>query len=130
MNVRNLRFNEPMPEGMATGFEGMPLQHEWVWAAEEDGIATGVVMAAPCHGLVYVMRLCVPKGANPQTAMALLRACMRDSENRGFRGFFFHIDPTVEIDRRIMILCGKMGIRPLTMPQCLIVGSVAAARKY
>jgi hypothetical protein len=130
MKIRNLKPGEAMPAGMNTGYENMPLQIDWVWFAEEGDTPLGVVLAAPCHGLVYVMRLCVKDGANPHTALALLRACMKDAQNRGFRGFFFHVDPTVEIDRHVLVICRKVGVKPLTVPQVLLVGSVEQARRY
>ncbi len=130
ITLRTLRKYEAMPTGMNTGYEKMPLQTDWVWVAEDDEIPVGVVMAAPCHGLVYVMRLCVRKGVNPHVALALLRACMKDSQNRGFRGFFFHIDPTNDVDRQIMTICRKTGAKQLTTVQCLIAGSVERAARY
>ena len=90
-----------MPEGFSTGYENMPLQTDWVWVAEKDGKPEGVLMVAPCHGLIYMMRLCAKEDASPMVAVCLLRACMRESKRRGFRGFFTHIDPTKEMDRRI-----------------------------
>jgi hypothetical protein len=130
MKVRTLNTGEAMPAGMNTGYEQMPLQTDWVWVAEEDGTPLGVVLAAPCHGLVYIMRLCVREGVNPHTALALLRACMKDAQDRGFRGFFFHVDPTSEVDRHILVICRKVGVKPMTIPQVLLVGSVDNARRY
>ena len=119
-----------MPEGFYTGFEKMPLQEDWVWVAERDGAPQGVLMAAPCHGLIYMMRLCVKEGAPAITAFRLLRACMRDTKARGFKGFFMHIDPTSEKDIKVWPACKKSGALALPLPQQMIVGSIEKAARY
>jgi hypothetical protein len=129
MDVRTLKPGEALPAGMNTGYESMPIETNWVWVAEEDGKPVGVLMAAGCHGMVYIMRLCIPKKSRI-AAFLLLRACLRDSQSRGFQGFFFHIDPTMETDRHIMLLCRKAGAKQLMVPQVLMVGSVERARRY
>jgi len=119
-----------MPEGFSTGYENMPLQTDWVWVAEKDGKPEGVLMVAPCHGLIYMMRLCAKKEASPMVAVCLLRACMRESKRRGFTGFFTHIDPTKEMDRRILRTCRKSGCIQMLMPQVMLVGSIERAARY
>jgi len=119
-----------MPEGFYTGFEKMPLQEDWVWVAERDGAPQGVLMAAPCHGLIYMMRLCVKEGSPAITAFRLLRACMRDTKARGFKGFFMHIDPTSEKDIKVWPACKKSGALALPLPQQMIVGSIERAARY
>ena len=128
--VRTLRANEPMPEGFATGYENMPFMPDWVWVAESDGEALGVLMAAPCHGLIYLMRLCIKDDAQRMTAFALLRACMRETNRRGFKGFFMHIDPTKEIDRRFIPTVKKTGGVQLMIPQVMLVGSIERAARF
>ena len=122
-------MDEPMPEGFNTGFENMPFMPHWVWTAEEDGEALGLLMAAPAHGLIYMMRLCVKKGAPSLTALFLLRGCMREAQKRGFKGFFTHVDPTGEIDRRVLGTCRKSGGVQMLMPQVMLVGSIEKAAR-
>ena len=130
MNVRTLSAGEHIPEGFNTGYEKMPVQGDWIWVAEKDGIATGVLMVAPCHGLIYLMRLCVKKGSPTIVAFLLLRECMRETRRRGFKGFFTHIDPTGEIDRRILQTCRKSGGVQMLIPQVMLVGSIERAARY
>lgn len=130
ITVRNLREKESMPEGMATGYESMPLMPAWVWVVELDGKPQGVVMAAPCHGMVYMMRLCFKEGSDKAMIPRLLRACMKDCRDRGFRGFFFHADPTKEMDRKLIPLVKRTGGVQLTVPQVLLAGSIERAAKF
>lgn len=130
IKTRTLREKEAMPQGMQTGYESMPLMSEWVWVAEDKGRAIGVLLAAPCHGLVYVMRLCVQEKENKIASLLLLRACMKDSRSRGFTGFFFHVNPTEAVDRQIMAITLKSGAKQLNIPQIMMLGSVERAVRF
>jgi hypothetical protein len=130
IEVRTLLASDQFPEGFSTGFEQMPVMKSWVWVAEEDGDPAGVLMAAPMHGLIYLMRICVHQGAPPETAFRLLRACMRDCWHRGFRGFFMHIDPTGTVDRKMIPLVKRAKGVQMLIPQVMLVGSIEAAARF
>ncbi len=117
MSVRTLRAGEAMPEGFATGFENLPLQADWVWIAEKEGIPVGVLLAAPCHGIIYIARLCLKEVQNKMVAVALLRALFRDTKARGYLGYLFHINPMREVEREMIPLCKRAGGVQVTMPQ-------------
>jgi hypothetical protein len=131
IEVRTLLASDPFPEGFQTGYEHMPVMKSWVWVAEEDGDTAGVLMAAPMHGLIYLMRICIHEGAPPVTAFRLLRACMRDSAQRGFRGFFMHVDPTgTEAQRKLIPLVKRAKGVQMMIPQIMLVGSLEAAARF
>jgi hypothetical protein len=130
MNVRTLRACDAFPEGFATGFEKMPVQKSWIWIAEVGDETIGVLMAAPMHGLVYIMRLCIREGAPPATAFLLLRGFLRDTAQRGFKGFLMHITPSVERERRMIPMCKRAGGFQLLMPQVALVGSIEKAARF
>src|SRR5271168_2342093 len=114
ITVRTLRIDEPMPEGFNTGYERMPFMPHWVWVAEKDGEALGLVLAAPCHGLAYIMRVCVKKGSPAIVAFILLRRSMKEMRARGLRGYFTHIDPTRDTERHLMLTCRQAGAKTMT----------------
>lgn len=127
--VRNLGAGEAIPDGFSTGFERAAVMPEWVWIAESDG-PVGVLMAAPCHGLVYMVRICVKKGSNPSVAMALIRACLRDSKSRGFKGYFLHVTTMSGSERGLIPICKKAGGVQLTHPQIVLAGAIEKAVRY
>jgi hypothetical protein len=43
------------------------------------------------------------------TVHLLFRKFMRDSKERGFRGYFSFIDPSLEAERRFVRICRKSG---------------------
>ena len=102
----------------------------WVWIAEKGGETAGVLLAAPMHGLVYIMRLCVREGAPLFTAAMLLRGFMRDTEKRGFKGYWMHVDPTKELDRRMIPLVKRARGFQLPIPQVMLVGSIETAARF
>lgn len=130
MIVRTLKETDPFPEGFATGYEAMPVMKAWVWVAEKDGEVFGVLMGAPMHGLVYLMRLCIRDGAASATAFLLLRAFMRETTKRGFKGYVMHIDPTGAVDRKMIPLVKRAGGVQLTLPQTMLVGSTGVAARF
>jgi hypothetical protein len=130
MNVRTLRADETFPVGFETGFEEMPVMKNWVWIAEEDGEVAGVLIGAPMHGIVYVLRLCTRAGAPGSTAFLLLRHFMRDCAARGIKGYILHIDPTLETMRRLIPLCKRAGGVQLNMPQIMLAGKTAPAAQF
>jgi hypothetical protein len=127
ITTRTLREGEAMPEGFSTGYEKMPIMRDWVWIAE-DGEPLGVLLAAPCHGLVYMMRLCV-KDHNPMTAALMVRSCMKDCDKRGFRGYFFHVSTMSEAERALIPICRQVGAVQVPLPQVLIVGPIDRVAK-
>jgi hypothetical protein len=129
IEVRNLRLNEPIPDGFHTGFEGMPVMCDWVWVAEISGRPAGILLAAPCHGLVYMMRLCVKTGENGAVAAVILRGCMKDCKARGFRGYFFHVSTLEQVERDLVPIVRKAGGVQLPVPQVLMVGPIEKAAK-
>jgi hypothetical protein len=128
IKVRTLEKEESIPAGFNTGYESMPLMGDWVWIAE-DGEPLGVMLAAPCHGLVYMMRVCVKDGANPATALILMRECMKECNRRGFKGYFFHVSTMSQTERDLMPICRKAGAVQIPLPQVMIVGSVERAAR-
>lgn len=130
MNVRTLMASDDFPEGFSTGYEQMPVMKSWVWVAEEDNEVVGVLLAAPMHGLVYLMRICIHDGAKPTTAFLLLRTCMRDAVKRGFKGFFMHINPTEKIGTRMMKLVKRAKGIAMPAPNMMLVGSTETAARF
>jgi hypothetical protein len=129
IRVRTLTKGEALPPGFHTGYELMPIMEDWAWIAE-NGEPVGVLLAAPCHGLVYMMRVCVKEGANPATAAILIRACMRDCEKRGVKGYFFHVSTLSQVERDLIPICRKAGAVQVPIPQVLLVGAVDRAARF
>jgi hypothetical protein len=102
---------------------------DWAWLAESENQPVGILLAAPCHGLVYMMRLCLAE-SNPAVGFLLLRACMRECHKRGFKGYFTHLNPMHASEGQMIPMCKKAGGFTLTIPQVMIAGSIEKAARF
>lgn len=119
-----------MPQDLGTGFESMPVMKSFCWVAEQDGQIVGILMAAPCHGLIFLVRLRVIKGAPVTTTHLLFRHCMRDAKAMGFVGYFSYIDPKRESEAAMIPICTRAGGVQITDVQVPLVGSTELAGRF
>jgi acetyltransferase (GNAT) family protein len=119
-----------MPQNLGTGYEAMPVMKSYCWVAEHEGRIVGMLMAAPCHGVLYIARICVPEGAPKLTAAMLFRHVMADAKKMGFLGYFTHIDPSRETERAMIPICRKAKGIQVPMMQVPLVGSVEEAARF
>jgi len=116
-----------MPQHLGTGFESMPVMKSFCWVAETEGRIVGMLLAAPCHGLIYIARVRVEETAPPITALLLFKNCLRDCKQMGFLGYWAHIDPTRESERAMIPICRRAKGLQLVLPQVPLAGSIDAA---
>jgi hypothetical protein len=109
ITVRNLREGESLPPHFKTGYEKMPVMQEWVWLAEDEGVPVGALLAAPAHGVIFLMRIYTVDVVNTPAVRGLLRSCFVDCDKRGFKGFLFHVNPGNEVERQFIPLVEKWG---------------------
>lgn len=92
ISIRNLREGETLPvisspDGLPLGFEGLPLDHEWVWLAEQAGRCVGILITAPAHSILMIFRITMASDAPSSTALLLLRRAFREARQRGCAGW-------------------------------------------
>ena len=119
-----------MPQHLGTGFEAMPVMKSFCWIAEHEGRIVGMLMAAPCHGLVYIARVSVEEPAPAMTALLLFRNSLKDCRQMGFVGYFTHIDPSRETERGLIPICRKAKGLQIAMIQVPLAGSIDAAVRF
>jgi hypothetical protein len=130
IRVRTLKPNEAMPQHLGTGFEQMVVMNDFVWVAEKGGKIIGILMAAPCHGVIFFVRLRTEKDAPPMAVTLLFRKCVRDCQERGFKGYFTYVDPSIEAERKFIPICRKAGGAQITSLQVGLVGRLGDAARY
>jgi len=129
ITVRTLREGEPFPQHLATGFEGMAVMNSFCWVAERNDRIIGILMAAPCHGLVFIVRIRAEEG-NPMAVPMLFRNCMRDCKELGFVAYFSYIDPQRELEASMIPICTRAGGIQVTQLQVPLVGSIEKAARF
>jgi hypothetical protein len=120
---------QSIPEALREGenWELLTLDPEWVWLAEDaEGSVVGILIAAPCHGLVFVWRVKILPTAPPWALGKLLRRFIRDLRRRGCLGYIAFLDicaqPAEQALARIAYRAGAM----FTTATTVIYGSVNA----
>lgn len=119
-----------MPQHLDTGFEKLPVMNEFVWVAEKNGKMTGILMVAPCHGIIFIVRLRTEFGAPPTTVHHLFRQCMRDCLERGYKGYFTYVDPSREAERKFISICQRAGGMLIEPLQVGLVGNLEQAARF
>jgi hypothetical protein len=130
VTVRTLREDEPFPQHLGTGFEAMPVMKSFCWVAEHEGRIVGMLMAAPCHGLAFFVRLRVDKGAPISVTSILFRKCIKDCEKRGLKGYFTFIDPSLDLERRMISICHRAKGFQIPSMQVGLVGRIEDAARF
>jgi hypothetical protein len=85
------------------------LDPDWVWLSLERDRVVGVLTAAPCHGVIIVLRVKMDPNA-PRTALRrLLRTCFHDAKQRGFDGYMTWFAEDSEDERILMTIARNSG---------------------
>jgi hypothetical protein len=132
MNIRLLRENEPWPARLVTGFEQMPrqfIQHDWIFVAEDSEGIQGILMTAPAHGLVILMRCQVLDTAPVTTLRRLLGVTLKELSKRGYHLWTTVLDPTTEAEREIYKLARHWGAEQWPTPAVVMVGLTHKGRR-
>lgn len=121
--IRNYIKGETLPEELRTGFESAAnVDPEWIWICEHDGLPTAILVTAPCHCAVMLLRMVSTKESNPMDVRSLLLHAIVSLKSRGFGAYFTWIDPTQDIERSLMNIIRHAGGHQFTNPQVLCAG--------
>lgn len=123
MNVRNLIPRERLPKELRTGYEATAMP-EWIWIAERNGYPVGILVAAPAHGVVILMRLATTPDAEGTDVRTLLVAAFREMKMRGYRGYTTWLDPTKEPENAFIRIIRAIGGFQLLNPQVACCGGL------
>jgi hypothetical protein len=123
--VRNYRRGEELPECLRTGFETAPgVDPTWIFVAERDGHPTALMVCAPAHAMVIMLRLVSIQDVRWTDIRALMLYARRQIRMRNFAGYCTWIDPTLETERSLMSLIKAAGGTQLMNPQVACAGKV------
>ncbi len=105
----------------------LDIDPDWVWCAYDDtDRVVGMLIAAPCHGLVFIWRVKMLPSAPPWAFGRLLRRFIRDIRRRKCLGYIALLDivnqPAEQALSRIVFRAGGMGVSAATV----FVGSANA----
>lgn len=127
VEARLLR-GDNIPSSLSLGFD--LLDPDWAWVAVVDSTVRAALLAAPCHGVVMVVRLVVEPGygwALPR----LLRAFIRDAVRRGYAGYVCSLDKERKEEAKILKALKRAGkVVEWPMPQWMVGGTFGDLGKW
>lgn len=92
LEFRNLIEGEKLPPELSGDFpQGWEFDREWTWVALFDSEVIGVLLGAPCHGIVLMMMVKVKTG-HGYCLIGLIRYFIRESVRRGFKCYMTHLN--------------------------------------
>jgi len=121
VKIRNYVKGEVLPRELATGFEtgSMP---EWIWLAERDGKPVAILVVAPAHIVVILMRLLATPGAQGFDVKILLATAMKEIKERGFQAYVTWLNPERAAEAALRSIIQSAGGYVLEEPQILCGG--------
>lgn len=118
-----------IPEQLKTD-ENWPLLQldpEWVWLARNAADeVVGILIAAPCHGLVFIWRLKMLPEAPHWALGGLLRRFIRDLRKRSCLGYITFLDVCNRSQEMALARIASRAGALFTTATTVVVGSVNA----
>jgi hypothetical protein len=116
-----------IPDALKDG-EAWPildLDPEWAWVAYEEDRIVGLLIAAPCHGMVFLWRIKMLPSAKPTALLHLLRRFIRDIRARGCLGYIAMLDMTRPLEQALARIAFRAQGRFVPGAVSVICGSVS-----
>jgi hypothetical protein len=108
VKIRNLILGEELPERLRTGYEKTTMP-EWFFVAERDGKVVAILITAPAHVFVILIRLLAVEGGHPMDVRSLLVDTMRTIKQRGYIGYVAWLDPKNPAEKCLMDIIEQSG---------------------
>lgn len=123
--VRNLRPGESIPFGH--GCEHFPaLDPHWCWVAIHQRQICGVLIGANLHGTFAMLRIVVPPGSPPTTALVLWRQSRKAVKARGMQSWITFLTPMPELpaEEKILKVLSHYGAQVIPVCGTWVIGRV------
>lgn len=105
------------------------IQHDWIFVIEDSERVWGVLVTAPAHGLVMLMRCALCEGA-PATALGrLLHGAFGVLRLRGYHMWITVLDPTTQVERELYRVSRRWGAEQWPSPAVVMVGLTSRNRR-
>jgi hypothetical protein len=109
LKIRNLVLGEELPERLRTGYETGQCDDRWIWVAERDGKPVAILVTAPAHIVVILVRIVATEDALSTDVGALILKARREVRKRGYKGYVVWVDPTRETESSMIGIIRKTG---------------------
>lgn len=123
-----MEFLERLPEALKEGesWELLSIDPEWVWLAEDGGKVVGILIAAPCHGMVFIWRVKMLPEASYWSLGKLFRNFIRDLRKRKCLGYIAFLDLVGQKNEQAIARIAARAGAHFTTATTVVYGSVNA----
>jgi hypothetical protein len=128
MIVRNLILGEELPSELVTGYEQGQCDPKWIWVAEYNEKVVGILVTAPAHIAVILLRLVMAEGAPSHAAGELLSHSFMEMALRGYNGFIVWLDEKGKTESQLLRLVEAIGGGVLEKSMSLCYGRFNKAK--
>lgn len=102
IKIRNYLKGEILPERLRTGYETAPAcDPQWIWIAVREAEPVAILVTAPAHCVVMIMRLVSTERAHPTDIRSLLVCFVRKVKERGYPGYMTILNPEHETEEAL-----------------------------
>lgn len=108
-SARRMRTGEKLPDKLIPGFQGFPLDPEWIWVYDGPKGPQASLICSNMHGIALLWSLNSLDDAKVIGVRKLLRRCFLDLQLRGIEGYMCLLDPDILPQKKLMRLIIKYG---------------------
>src|SRR5690349_5986125 len=124
MSVRTMCQGERLPEGLRTGYEGGRCDPNWIFLVERDGKPVSILVAAPVHIVVLLVRMVSTPEAHVNDIRSLLVYFVKTVKERGYSGYITYLGLHLQQEKALADIIKAAGGTQIEEPQFLCVGTV------
>jgi len=106
--VRNLKPGDQLDHELLGNWAALKLDHDWVWVVEHHANIEAIMIAAPMHGLVFLLRIAATKYAPDGWLLCALRTVLKESQRRGLIAAMTYLT-TAPTEQKLMRLALRAG---------------------
>jgi hypothetical protein len=107
--VRNLILGEELPKEITTGYEQCQCDPKWIWICEYNGKPIGILVTAPAHIAVILLRFVMVEESPAVGAGKLLTDAFKEMAARGYRGYIVWFGEGTQVEGQLLKLVESSG---------------------
>lgn len=94
--IRHLETGDLVSQELLGKWGLFYLDCEWVWIVEHEGTVEAILITAPMHGVLFLLRIAATKNAPRAWMVVMLRRVLREAKERGLLAVMTYLTATKE----------------------------------
>lgn len=106
--VRHFETGDMVSAELLDKWALLPLDRKWVWVVEHEDAIKAVLIAAPMHGMVFLLRIGANEDAPGTWLLTLLRTVMAECKERGYIAMMTYLTMRPE-EQKLLRIANREG---------------------